>query len=81
MPVDVTENYIRVRVRDPSDFEKDSFRTIWISKKRGIKAVIGRPKGKKTTEVQSFLFDKKKWTKKEALEWVKKHKKKNRRNY
>ena len=34
-----------------------------ISEEEGIKAVIGKPKGKGTTEVQSYLFDKSKgWT-------------------
>jgi hypothetical protein len=33
-------------------------RAITISEEEGIKAVIGKPKGKGTTEVQSCLFDK-----------------------
>ena len=38
-------------------------RAITISEEEGIKAVIGKPKGKGTTEVQSYLFDKSKgWT-------------------
>jgi hypothetical protein len=38
-------------------------RAITISEEEGIKAVIGKPKGKDTTEVQSYLFDKSKgWT-------------------
>jgi len=71
---EITENYIRIRVKDPKDFEQDSFRIITLSKEKGIKAIIGRLKGKKTTTVQSYLFDKTKWTVKEAKEWVKKHK-------
>jgi hypothetical protein len=71
---EITENYIRIRVKDPKDFEQDSFRIITLSKEKGIKAVIGRLKGKKTTTVQSYLFEKDKWTVKEAKEWVKQHK-------
>ena len=71
---EVTENYIRLRQRDPDDFQKDSFRIITLSKSRGIKAVIGRLKGKTTTTIQSYLFDKKRWNTKEAQTWVKKHK-------
>lgn len=40
--VDVTEDSIRLRQKDPGDFMEDSFRTIDISD--GIKAVIGKPK-------------------------------------
>ena len=71
---DITENYIRIRVRDPNDFEKDSFRTIWISKDKGIKAVIGKLKGEDKTTIQSYLFDKNKWTVEEAQNWVEGHK-------
>jgi len=65
--------YIRVRQIDPDKFEEDSFRIIWLSKSGGIKAVIGRLKGEKTTTIQSYLFDKEKWTEEEAKKWVEKH--------
>jgi len=71
---EVTEEYIRIRVRNPDDFQKDSFRTIDIDKGKGIKAVIGRLKGETTTTTQSFLFDKEKWTVAEAQAWVEEHK-------
>lgn len=71
---EVTEEYIRIRVRNPDDFQKDSFRTIDIDKGKGIKAVIGRLKGETTTTTQSFLFDKDKWTVAEAQKWVEEHK-------
>jgi len=71
MPIDVTENYIRVRVRMAGDFQESSFRTITISKEKGIKAVIGKPKGKNTTDTQAYLFDKEKdWDVKKARKWV-----------
>lgn len=76
MPVDVTEDYVRIRQRDPGDFEEGSFRTITLSEKDGIQAVIGRLKGEDSTTVQSYLFDKEKWTVEEAEKWIKEHKEK-----
>jgi hypothetical protein len=50
-------------------------RTITISQKEGIRAVIGKPKGKKGTEVQSYLFLKTKgWTLEKAKTWFEEHK-------
>lgn len=71
---EVTENYIRIRQKDPNDFQSDRFRVITLSKPKGIKAIIGRLKGKTTTTIQSFLFDKKKWNTKKAQNWIKEHK-------
>jgi len=74
---DVTENTIRIRVRNPSSFQEGSFRTINIGDKgNGIQAVIGRLKGETTTTIQSYIFDKSKWTVERAREWVKEHGKK-----
>ena len=82
MPVDITENFIRIRVEEPSKYDVNSFRTIVISEPQGIKAVIGCPKGgwkdKKCdvgTQVQTYLFDKNKWNEKSAKEWVDTNKK------
>lgn len=76
MPVDVGQENIRIRVRNPDDFVQDSFRTITISDDQGIKAVIGKlssdPGG--STHIQSYIFDKSKWTAAEAESWVKDHK-------
>ncbi len=79
---EVTEQYIRIRVKDPDYFDPDSFRTITISEDEGIKAIIGCKKGEYEggkcrigTEVQSYLFDKEKWTLSEAEAWVEEHKK------
>lgn len=68
-----TGEFIRVRVKSPGQF--DEFRVINIDKKRGIKAILGIKveDGKRRSEVQSFLFDKDKWTTKEAKKWVKDH--------
>ncbi|MCJ7560344.1 hypothetical protein MUO79_06960 [Candidatus Bathyarchaeota archaeon] len=74
MPWDEGEDYIRSGHRNPDDFQSDSMRTITISEEEGIKAVIGKPKGKDTTEVQSYLFDKAKgWTVEKAKAWFEKH--------
>jgi len=60
LPWEETEEFIRSGHRDPNEFESNSLRTIWISEKEGVKAVIGKPKGKTTTEVVSYLFLKEK---------------------
>ena len=39
----------------------------------GIRFVISRPKGKRTTEVQSVLFRKGQWTVQRAKAWLKRH--------
>jgi cation transport regulator len=70
---DVTDGYIRFRQREPSEFKKGSFRTITLSEKKGIKAVIGVLKGKTTTVIQSYIFDKNKFTVDEAKKWLKDH--------
>lgn len=68
MPWEETQDYIRSGHRDPSEFESDSLRTIWISEEEGRKAVIGKPKGETVTEVVSYLFVKEKnWTLKKAM--------------
>jgi hypothetical protein len=73
-PWEETDQHIRSGHR-PEDFEPDSFRTITISEDEGIKAVVGKPKGKETMEVQSYLFDKAKgWTIDKAKAWFDAHK-------
>jgi len=76
---DVTEKYIRIRQKSPGLFKEGSFRTITVSSSKGIKAVAGRlkkpPKGQEgSLVIQTFLFDKKKWTTARAKAWVKDHK-------
>ncbi len=77
-PVEVTENYIRIRVKDPDLFIEESFRIVMISTAKGIKAVMGKlkepPEGQAGSMVaQSYLFDKGRWTVAEAETWVKDH--------
>lgn len=74
MPIETTENEIRVRVEDPSLFEEDSFRRITIDESRGIYAIIGKKHGDDKTSVQSlrFLIDKG-WTESKARKWTVDH--------
>lgn len=70
-PIDETEDSIRIRQRNPGDFEPNSFRTIKLPGAKGIKAVIGKLKGKTSTTIQTYIFDKKVWTVDKAKVWVK----------
>lgn len=69
---DETSTSYRYRVRDPDDFEEESFRTISLGDS-GVKAVIGRPKGEDSTTIQALIFPKDKFTEEEARQWVKDH--------
>lgn len=73
--IDITDKYIRIRLREPSTIVDNSFRTITLSESRGIKAVIGRLKTDPSgpTHVQSVLFDRDRWNSKDALAWVHEH--------
>jgi len=75
--VDITENYIRLRQREPEEFNRDTFVIVWLSESKGIKAVMGKLKGKESGPlvIQSYLFVKEKWTVEEAKKWVEEHKK------
>jgi len=68
---EVTEKYVRIRQKPPGQYVR--MRTITISSAKGIKAVIGFKKGG-GSEVQSYLFDKKKWTIATAKKWIAEHK-------
>jgi len=71
MPVEVTEQYVRIRQKAPGQYLR--MRTIVISAAKGIKAIIGFKKGG-GSEVQAYLFDKKKWTVATARKWIAEHK-------
>ncbi len=74
MPWEDTEQLIRSGHRSPEEFQKDTLKTIVLSEKEGIKAVIGKPKGKEAMEIQSYLFEKDKgWTLEKAKEWFQQH--------
>ena len=74
MPWENTEQHIRSGHQDPEEFQKDTLKTITLNEKEGINAVVGKPKGKHTMEVVSYLFEKDKgWTLEKAKEWFEKH--------
>ncbi len=70
-----TTNEIKIRVRDPEDFEKESFRRVTLqADKPRIFAVIGKPKDKDKTEVQLLRFPKADdWTIDKASKWAEDH--------
>lgn len=59
------------RVREPGDFQEDSFRRKNIE--TGIDIIIGRLKGKTTTTTQAYRFKKSKFTADQAKKWLKDH--------
>lgn len=69
-----TTNTFRIRIKDPNDFYKSSFRIIPIGRDTGIRAVAGKLKsGPKTMTIQAYIFDKSKWTRQKAEAWIKNH--------
>ncbi|MFQ5629814.1 MAG: phage protease [bacterium] len=80
MPIDVTTNSVRIRQRNPDDFER--LRTIVLDRTRNIRAVVGRLKGESSTKVQTLIFPKDKFSVEQAKKWAKDHKfKANEMNY
>lgn len=75
---EVNENTIRIPVKDAKLFIKNSIKTISLSEKQGIKALIGILKSDASggTAIMTYLFDTTKWSLKEAQSWVKAHVKK-----
>lgn len=75
MPWEETENEIRHRVRDPEDFQPDSFRTITLkADKPRVFAIIGKLKGETKTTIQALRFPKEDgWTMAKAKRWVEEH--------
>jgi hypothetical protein len=73
MPWEETENQIKSGHKSPEDFQQDTQKTISINEKEGIQAIIAKPNGKETLEIQSYLFSKTKgWTIQKAQEWFNK---------
>jgi len=73
--IDVTANEIRFRIKNPTLFNK--FRVRWFvknGKRMGIYIIYGRPKVGGTWKIQSLRFKKDKYTRQQALDWVKRHK-------
>lgn len=73
--IDETDAEFRYRLKDPSLFEQDSFRTIVLQKKKPqVKAVIGKLKWETKTTLQNVMFPKSEWrTKEQVNAWVKAH--------
>lgn len=71
MPWEQTENEIRERIQEPSQFQPDSFRRKDIG--NGISLIIGKKKGSSTIETQAIRFDKSKWSLDKAQAWLKEH--------
>jgi len=71
--IDVTGNSIRVRQFDPKKCRQGSYRTLVISKSKGISLVrcILKSTGKWAT--QTILFAKDKWDKSSVRKWIKDH--------
>ncbi len=57
------------RVRNPDDFQQDSFRRKNVTE--GVDIILGRLKGQTTTTTQSYRFSVKKFTEAEARKWLK----------
>ncbi len=84
---DETDNEIRYRVRDPEQFEKDSFRTKPLEGVDGVTIIVGRLKKEHVQEghdpkcmvLQAYRFARKTddtpdgWSKEKAREWIDKH--------
>lgn len=68
MPVDITANYVRIRVASPKKFIRFRVRTLG----KGIKAVIGFKAGG-GSEIQSVLFPKSSYSLSQAKAWIKSH--------
>ena len=65
------QNEHSARVRDPGDFQPDSFRRKNIA--RGVDIIMGRLKGETTMMTQAYRFDKTVFTAAEAKAWLKKN--------
>jgi len=63
------------RLRDPGDFQSNSFRRKEIAP--GVSIVMGRLKGQQTMTAQSYRFDKERFTAAQAKAWLKEHDVKN----
>ena len=71
---DVTENELRWRVREPEEFDQDSFRYVDLKEdKPRVRAVMGKLKGGDSMVIQAVRFPKDEWTKADAKRWLDDH--------
>lgn len=68
-----TANEIRYRVKDPGQFQSNSFRTITLQQSPKINAIIGKLDGETTTTIQSLRFAADDWSMADAKKWVTDH--------
>ena len=61
----------RARIQPASRFEPDSFRSIDLAP--GVRAIIGRPRGKTTTETQAIAFDSRQFSLPQVRSWLRSH--------
>jgi hypothetical protein len=61
------------RLRDPGEFEPDSFRRENDKFGAGIHAIFGKLKGQDTMTLQAIRFDKDKWSFADAKKWIEDH--------
>lgn len=66
---DETDSSHRYRVRDPSDFQEGTFRTIDVGTS-GVQAVIGKLPDQETTTIQSLIFSKDEFELDHAKDWI-----------
>lgn len=71
------QQYHRARIRPPDDFKPDGMKNGETFATEdfgdGVLAILGVPKGKEKTAVQSLRFDKEKFTMRKAREWMRKN--------
>ena len=79
-PVDITKDFVRIRQKEPSLFDKKSFRTVDVGKKGFTKVIVACPKRKFDVkkkrckvglQVQSILLSRKDFTKKQLKQKIK----------
>lgn len=73
--IDETESEFRVRLRNPDDFQSDTFRTIPIKRdKPRVFGIVGRLQGETNTTLQALRFPKEDgWTRGSVREWMDAH--------
>ena len=59
------------RIRDPEEFQEDSFRRKKLEGAEGISIIIGKLKGEDTMTTQAYRFSIENWTADEAKKWLK----------
>ena len=57
MPVEITKNYLRIRMKQPSLFLKGSFRTQDVGKAGGTKRIAAKLKKTRQFTTQGWIFE------------------------